>query len=71
MGTSRNKLASVAWEIALAEGGMENIWRVIGMEGLLFMLLWVGGALLHTYYDLKIKSGVRAGSDEQTDYPGW
>lgn len=40
------------------------------MEGVLFMLLWVGCSLLHTYYDLKIKPGLQA-ADEQTDYPGF
>jgi hypothetical protein len=41
------------------------------MEGALFLLMWVGCALLHTYYDLKIKPSFRSGTDEQTDYPGW
>lgn len=41
------------------------------MEGVLFLGLWVGCALLHTYYDLKIKPAIRAGADEQTDYPGF
>lgn len=41
------------------------------MEGVLFMLLWVGCSLLHTYYDLKIKPGLRSDADGQTDYPGF
>ncbi len=25
------------------------------MDGILFLCFWLGGALLHTFYDLKIK----------------
>jgi len=41
------------------------------MEGVLFLLAWFGCALLHTYYDLKIKPGLQAAADEQTNYPGF
>jgi len=25
------------------------------MEGIYFLIIWIGGALLHTLYDLKVK----------------
>lgn len=41
------------------------------MEGVLFLVFWLGCAALHTYYDLKIKPGLRAEVDERSDYPGF
>ncbi len=41
------------------------------MEGILFLVLWIGCAAFHTFYDLKIKPALRAAADEQTDYPGF
>ena len=41
------------------------------MEGLFFVVFWVGCAALHTYYDLKIKPVIRAETDEQTDSRGF
>lgn len=41
------------------------------MEGILFMVFWIGSAALHTFYDLKVKPRLRALEDEQTDYPGF
>jgi hypothetical protein len=45
--------------------------EVESMDGIIFLLLWIGCASLHTYYDLKIKPALRAAADEQTDYPGF
>ncbi|MFA6499351.1 MAG: hypothetical protein WC256_02140 [Desulfurivibrionaceae bacterium] len=33
------------------------------MEGLLFLLFWVGGAALHTVFDLKIKPLIQANEE--------
>ena len=41
------------------------------MEGVLFMVFWIGGAALHTLYELKIKPVLEAAEDESTDYPGF
>jgi hypothetical protein len=34
------------------------------MEGVLFLVFWLGGAALHTLYDLKVKPVVRALREE-------
>ncbi len=34
------------------------------MEGLLFLVLWLGCATLHTLFDLKIKPLIRAHEEE-------
>lgn len=34
------------------------------MEGLLFLVLWIGCATLHTFFDIKIKPVLRAVSEE-------
>jgi hypothetical protein len=39
------------------------------MEGILFMVFWIGSAAIHTLYDLKIKPRLQALEEEQTDYP--
>ena len=39
------------------------------MEGILFMVFWIGSAALHTLYDLKIKPRLQALEEEQSDYP--
>jgi hypothetical protein len=39
------------------------------MEGILFMVFWIGSAAIHTLYDLKVKPRLQALEDEQTDYP--
>lgn len=41
------------------------------MEGMIFLVFWIGCAAFHTYYDLKIKPVLWPESDEQTDYPGF
>ncbi len=41
------------------------------MEGVIFLLLWLGCAALHTFYDLKIKPALRAAAEEERDYPGF
>jgi len=41
------------------------------MEGILFLILWVGCAALHTLFDLKIKPMISSAIDEQTDFPGF
>ena len=33
------------------------------MEGLLFLLFWVGGATLHTVFDLKVKPLIQANEE--------
>ena len=33
------------------------------MEGLLFLLFWIGGATLHTVFDLKIKPLIQANEE--------
>ena len=39
------------------------------MDGLLFLGFWIGGALLHTLYDLKIKPALKADNKvEQAKY---
>jgi hypothetical protein len=30
------------------------------MEGLLFVGFWLGGAILHTFYDLKVKAWLKS-----------
>ncbi len=32
-----------------------KVMRGVIMDGLLFLCFWLGGAILHTLYDLKIK----------------
>jgi len=34
------------------------------MEGVLFLVFWLGGAALHTLYDLKVKPVVQALREE-------
>ena len=34
------------------------------MEGILFIVFWVGGAALHTLFDLKVKPVVEALKEE-------
>jgi hypothetical protein len=41
------------------------------MEGIVFLVLWIGCAACHTLYDLKIKPALRDAADKQTDYPGF
>ena len=41
------------------------------MEGIFFMVFWIGGAALHTLYELKIKPVLAAAEDDGTDYPGF
>ncbi len=33
------------------------------MEGLLFLIFWIGGATLHTVFDLKIKPLIQANEE--------
>jgi hypothetical protein len=33
------------------------------MEGLLFLIFWIGGAALHTVFDLKIKPLIQANEE--------
>lgn len=37
------------------------------MDGILFLIFWVGGAALHTLYDLKIKPRLK-GTGDQMDH---
>lgn len=39
------------------------------MEGIFFLTLWLGGALLHTLYDLKIKPYLKTFSDDANNWP--
>lgn len=39
------------------------------MEGVYFLVLWIGGALLHTLYDLKLKPYLKTFNDEAKDRP--
>ena len=34
------------------------------MEALLFFVIWMGGALLHTLFDLKIKPVIQSAREE-------
>ncbi len=34
------------------------------MEGILFLVFWLGGALLHTLFDIKIRPVLRAVREE-------
>ena len=34
------------------------------MEGILFLVFWLGGALLHTLFDIKIKPVLQAVREE-------
>lgn len=34
------------------------------MEGVLFLVFWLGGAVLHTLFDLKVRPVVRANVEE-------
>ena len=43
------------------------------MEGILFLAFWIGGAALHTLYDLKIKPRLKtaeSSTDNTTYYEG-
>ncbi len=43
------------------------------MDGILFLAFWIGGAALHTLYDLKIKPRLKAAdssADNTTYYEG-
>jgi hypothetical protein len=35
------------------------------MDGLLFVAFWLGGAILHTFYDLKVKQWFKALSERR------
>ena len=56
-------------------GGSDNFGfennnnSVDGMDGLLFIAFWLGGAALHTLYDLKIKPQLNA--DEEAERSRW
>lgn len=39
------------------------------MEGLYFILFWVGGALLHTLYDLKVKPHFLENDKKSDEWP--
>ena len=39
------------------------------MEGIYFLIFWIGGALLHTLYDLKLKPYLKMFNDEAKDWP--
>ena len=39
------------------------------MEGVYFLVLWIGGALLHTLYDLKLKPYLKTFRNEAKDWP--
>ena len=38
------------------------------MDGILFLAFWIGGAALHTLYDLKIKPRLKT-AESNTDNP--
>jgi hypothetical protein len=37
------------------EGKEKGKAREVDMEGLAFMVLWIGGALIHTWFELMLK----------------
>lgn len=39
------------------------------MEGIYFLILWFGGALLHTLYDLKFKPFLKTFRTEPGNWP--
>ena len=43
----------------------------LDVEGIFFLVFWLGGATLHTVYELKIKPVLEAHKDESSDYPGF
>lgn len=38
------------------------------MEGILFLIFWLGGATLHTLYDLKIKPVLQSVREESDNF---
>ncbi len=39
------------------------------MEAILFLILWVGSALVHTLFDLKIKPHLMSGQSKSDEWP--
>lgn len=39
------------------------------MEALYFLILWLGGALLHTLYDLKLKPYFKVSRGHESNWP--
>jgi hypothetical protein len=48
----------------VSESSNVPYWEDKHMEGILFLVFWLGGAALHTLFDLKIKPVVQALGDE-------
>lgn len=48
--------------------GMDCRSTEVGMEAVLFFVIWLGGALLHTLFDLRIKPVLRS-AREESDVP--
>ncbi|MHB8789358.1 MAG: hypothetical protein ACYDBT_05705 [Desulfobulbaceae bacterium] len=44
--------------------GIENESEDKQMEGIVFLVCWLGGAALHTLFDLKVKPAVQAVREE-------
>lgn len=38
------------------------------MEAIYFVIFWIGGALLHTLYDLKVKPNLRSNKQDSKDW---
>ena len=49
-------------------GEEKNKWEE-AMDGIYFFILWVGGALLHTLYELKVKPYLAAHSRDTEKWP--
>lgn len=41
------------------------------MDGILFLVLWIGGAALHTLFELKIKSKLRTSENTADNRTYW
>jgi hypothetical protein len=59
---SFNESEEERWEAVL---GLHT-WSGGIMEGIYFLILWIGSALLHTLYELKVKPYIDSFSEENS-----
>ena len=52
-----------AWTMNHKPGRSGRLIEEKKMEGLLFLIFWIGGATLHTVFDLKIKPLIQANEE--------
>ncbi len=41
------------------------------MEGIYFLIFWIGSALLHTLYELKVKPHIDSFNDKKENSDNW